>query len=150
MRYLFKCIGISGIVLCLSVSGFLKTRRKREYIRWLKAVGAALDSADDMLTLYNTDRERILAGCFGKVKGISLAPFAAVCEKTAGKLAGTLSTFFAEFGSGDIQLEHSRISRVKREVSLAAAKEEREYAQYGKIWQTAGVCAGLAAGILLI
>ena len=148
MSYLFKYTGILAVVACLSLSGFIKSRLKRTEIARLKALEAAFVRADDMLTLCNKNREEILRECFFKAteggdNGTrSIAPPAGAAKIT--------DKFLKEFGSGDKDLEHNRITLAKSEISSLISCAEAQYTNLSKIWQTAGVCAGLALGIMLV
>lgn len=139
MRYLLKYAGIFTVVLCLSFTGFLKAYLKREEIRRLKRMRGSLCRAGDMLTLSNTDRRTIINECFGN----------SLKEGGTGKANEVMNSFLEGFGSGDISLELKRIERAKVEITELIAKGETEYAGLSKIWKTAGVCAGLAAGLML-
>lgn len=140
MRYLLKFAGISAAVICLSVSGFLKARLKKEEIKRLKAVFGAFCRAGDMLTLSNTDRRAIINECFSDL----------LKDGKTGKANEIINSFFEGFGSGDTVIELNRIERAKRKTEELISKEEREYAAFSKIWRTTGICAGLAAGIIFI
>ena len=148
VRLLFKYIGVLTVVLCLSVLGFLKSYSKREQIKQLKTLDSALSRADDMLRLGSQSSGEIIRECFGKET--NTAANVIFTDKTAGEINALLDKFFCEFGSGDRQLEHSRISRVKSELAVLISAKEAEYEQFGKIWRTAGVCAGLCLGIMLV
>lgn len=148
VRYLFKCIGVLTVVLCLSVLGFLKSYSKREQIKRLKALDSALSRANDMLRLGVQSRGEIIGECFGQVANTSVN--VAFTDKTAGQANAVLDKFLSEFGSGDRELEYSRINRVKKELAALISANEAEYEQFSKIWRTTGVCAGLCLGIMLI
>ena len=141
MRYLFKYTGILAVVLCLSLLGFIKSRLKREEIKRLKALEAAFSRADGMLLLGNKSRAEILSECFGCVLKNG---------EIEGQAEGITNTFLKEFGSGDTALERSRIAQTKKEIASLALAAEKQYSQLSGIWRTAGVCGGLAAGIMLI
>lgn len=148
MGYLFKYAGIFAVALCLSVLGFIRSYSKKEQIKRLKALDSALSRADDMLRLGVQSRGEILRECFGKEANTAVN--VAFTGKMAVEINAAFDKFFYEFGSGDRQLEHNRISRVKNELATSISAQEAEYAQFGKIWRTAGVCAGLCIGIMLI
>lgn len=148
MSYLFKYTGIFTVALCLSVLGFLKSYSKREQIKRLKSLDLALSRADDMLRLGVQSRGEILGVCFGREA--NAGKYIVFPDKAVGEIGTIVDKFLSEFGSGDIQLEHSRISRVKRELAALISTQEAEYAQFDKIWRATGVCAGLCIGIMLI
>lgn len=151
MSCLFKYAGILSLVLCLSALGFIKTYSKREYIRKLKGIYGALSHMDDMLRLSGQTKERILTDCFGETAGFSRTPKGASISFAEDDETGIIiNRFLSEFGNGDLSLEQTRIDRVKNELKTRLLEQEREYTQFGKIWRTAGVCAGLVVGIMLI
>ncbi|MBO4433810.1 MAG: hypothetical protein J5852_09810 [Clostridia bacterium] len=149
MRYLFKYFGIITVGFCLSFWGFLKAYSKRQYIKRLEDLYSAFSRAEDMLILGIPCREKIINECFGEIEGFNTEG-ADLSFKPFGKFEAALKEFFSEFGGGDRQLEHNRIKRIKRELSEIISGEKNEYARLSKIWQTAGVCAGIAAGIMFI
>lgn len=149
MRYLIKYAGIVSVAASLSLFGFFKTRLKKTYINRLKKISVGLQKADDLLKFGETNRERILAVCFGAEVDFMLKD-GILAKPQSSELCGLLKEFSREFGSGDLVAEHRRIALLKHAVDGIAEREESEYAQFSKIWQTAGVCAGLALGIMLI
>ena len=152
MKYVLKFAGIFAVVLCCSLSGFIRTRSKKEYIRRLKKIDAGLSRADDMLRLGGGGKSAILSACFSDVEGFTVsADGAVISPAAAGKeAADLLNPFFAGFGSGDELFEHRRIARTRHLLCEVLSREEKGYAQFARIWQTAGICAGFALGIMLI
>ena len=148
MKYLFKYIGILALSICLSASGFIKSRLKREEIEGLKTIESAFSKADDMLSLGFKSREEILKECFGDIyKGGKYNPS---FPGTGEGISDVMDKFLQEFGGGDYMLEHNRITRAKAEISHYVEKAQAGYIKLSEIWRTAGVCAGLTAGIMLI
>ena len=152
MKYLLKFAGIFAVVLCCSLSGFIRTRAKKEHIKRLKKIDAALSHADDMLRLSSGGKSAILSACFSGVEGVTVSGEGAfIPASAAGKeIADLINPFFSGFGSGDELFEHRRIARTRHLLGEALSREEKGYAQFAKIWQTAGICAGFALGIMLI
>lgn len=149
MKYLIKYAGIVSVVVSLSLFGFFKTRVKKTYINRLKNISEGLQKADDLLKFGETNRDKILAACFGTELNF-MSKDGTFGKSQNSELCGMLKEFSREFGSGDLVAEHRRIARLKHTVDGVTARAESEYAQFSKIWQTAGVCAGLALGIMLI
>ena len=149
MRCLLKYFGIVTVTVCLSAFGFLKAYSKKRRIKRLEDLYAAFSRAEDMLILGISSREKIISECFGEIEGF-YTEGADFNSKLFGEFKETLREFFSEFGGGDRQLEQNRIKRLKRELFEVISDEKNEYARLSKIWQTAGVCAGLAAGIMFI
>ena len=149
MRYLIKYFGIITVVFCLSVLGFLKAYLKRQSIKRLEDLYAALSRADDMLNLGISGRDEIISECFSKIDGLNFPDKAQPQLKPPGDVGETLNAFFNDFGTGDRDTERCRINRLKVRLSEFISEEKSEYARLYKIWQTAGVCAGLAVGIML-
>ena len=146
MRLFVKLAGITAIVLSCAGLGFLKSFSQREKIARLRKIDAALARADNMLRLGAGDREKIITQSFSGIDGIGAA-----AKSGRDNLSyRCLDEFFREFGKGDVPTERQRINRVRYEIKEQLEREKRTYASSGKIWQTAGVCAGLSIGIMLI
>ena len=152
MRSIFKLCGIAAIFLSFSLLGVLKAYSKKAYISRLKRIKSALFKTDDMLCGGADNRARILKTAFGGIEGFYISDngISLADKAVKGEARDWLCGFLGEFGSGDLALERQRIKRVCDKLSSLIENEEKDYAAYAKIWQTAGVCAGLGASIMLI
>lgn len=152
MVYVFKLGGIAAVVIGFSLFGASKAYAKKMNIIWLKSVAAALDTANDMLLAGASSKADILTRSFCKIGGFSAANGAIRIENKAvsSELSDALNAFLNEFGDGDTEHERRRIKRMAQKICELAKKAEEDYLATAKIWQTGGVCAGLAVGIMLL
>ena len=152
MKILIKTAGILFIVLSTSLFGFFKAFSKRKYIKRLLQTQAAFKNAGNLLRLGVDNRAKILSASFSTVEGFNItqAGVSFSDKYVADELSNAINTFLIEFGSGDTETERQRIERVVYSVETELTKETREYEKSHKVWQTLGVCAGLAIGIIFI
>lgn len=152
MNMIIKTAGVVLITLGSTVFGFLKSYSKRDYIDRLKAIDSALLSAQIMLNYGMLSRQKILSNAFFRVDGFTLfCDGAEIFDKSMSReINDALNGFLKDFGRGDIDTEQIRIDRVRRLLLDEISLKETEYKTDGKIWRTAGICAGLAVGIMLI
>ena len=112
----------------------------------------SFENAGNLLRLGCDSREKILRQCFFGIDGIEITGDCAFFsgEYTSGELKSIINDFLLEFGSGDYETERQRIERVCYLIKTRLSEESREYERSHKIWQTLGVCAGLALGIIFV
>lgn len=152
MKLIIKLAGMVLIVLCFSMLGFLKALSKREYIKRLKSIDSSLIRASSLLKYGTFNRQKILETAFLRVPGFSIsAEGAEIKDKMMSKDISTmLNLFLKDFGSVDTACELTRIKGNRDTLLREIKRLEDEYKTVGKLWRTAGVCAGLALGIMLI
>ena len=152
MKLAFRIIGIILIFLFSAYLGFFKAFSKREYIKRLKKTVLALSKAENMLRTGATSRDEILSASFSAVEKLRQVGGKTVVDDNQMRedIKSMINSFFCEFGSGDTISESQRIGGLKKELEEEICREEAEYAKVGKIWRTAGICAGLMAAIMLI
>ena len=148
---IIKTAGIVLIILGSTAFGFFKAYSKRDYINRLKALDSALMSAKSMLSYGALNRQKILLNALCGVENFNPCDGAGFSDKLMSReLNAALNGFLRDFGRGDTVTEQSRIDSVRKLLLDDISLKEAEYKTDGKIWRTAGVCTGLALGIMLI
>ena len=151
MTVFFKYIGILLIIISFSLYGFLKTHLKRSYILKLTEIRNAVKKADNMIRMGTYSKHEILKEIFGSIEGFNVLKDGVCISDIAisRELSSNLYRFFNEFGNGDLILERQRIKNIDGYLLSLLEKEQKQYTESRKIWQTAGICAGLILSIML-
>lgn len=152
MQLLIKTAGVIFITASSSLFGFFKTYSKRADIHRLNKMLLSFENAGNLLRLSRSSREKILTQCFSGIDGMSITSGEVLFsgKYASGELSGVINDFLRDFGSGDYGTEQQRIERVCFAVKARLNEEKQEYERSHKIWQTLGVCAGLALGIIFV
>lgn len=152
MKLTVKAAGVVLVFLCFTLYGFFKSFSKKDYIKWLKKIDLALIKTENLLRQGNLNREGILKAAFSKVEGFNIYLDSAEIKNKdiSDDLLLLLNTFLSDFGRNDTETELSSAEKVRQAVLEGIASKQEEYSTTGKLWRTAGICAGLAVGIMLI
>ena len=152
VKFAVKFFGVILIFLCFAVSGFSAAKSKREYIRRLKSINCSLKKAENLINLGTLSRGKILANAFFGIENLRFCRDGAqISDSTMNDdIKGLIEVFFREFGSGDILAEQERIRALSSEITAEISRQEEEYTGKGRLWRTAGICAGMALAVMII
>ena len=152
MLWIIKFAGVITVLLSCALFGFYKGFSIRQRLIKIQKLTAALDS------LYANIKygEKELPEAF---KFLSLqCPFLQIKGGAAHCRDNDLTTeentlindFFDSLGSNAKQAECERITAFKEMLEIKLAQARTECLQKSRLWQTGGVCIGIAAAIMMI
>ena len=149
---LVKLLGIFLVVISCSVAGFLKSLSIKNRGKKLSIFCDGLNTLYEYINQGGTELFSAIQNSFSKCNFLCCENHKICCED--GDLShedkAIINSFFASLGHSAKKAECDRISTCKITMQKRLKDAENDTFQKCKIYQTFGVCIGLAVGILLI
>ena len=146
-----KLLGIILIVATFTAAGFFKSLSLKSRCKKLSAFCDGLDTLYGYIEQGGCELSAAIKNSFCKCDFLHFENRKIVCcdndlkgEKTE------INEFFKDLGASAKKAECDRIGQFSLRLKKQLCEAEKDYAQKCRVYQTFGVCIGLAIGILLI
>ena len=149
---MLKFFGVLMIFVSCAALGFFKAFSLGARVKSLKQIYAGLDLLYIRISQTNDELPKVLKTCFSDCRCITIDRHKALILKDCLKPSDitVLEELFSTLGSGNKESECAKISLCKTQIEKNLLLAEKTYLEGAKIWQTLGVCTGLALGIMVI
>lgn len=147
-----KLCGVLLVILSCSTAGFLKSRCVLLRVKKLSLFCDGLDQLFEYVQQGNCELKTALKTAFLKCEFLSFQNTNVLCcdNDLNSDDKALINDFFSLLGASPKKAECDRISNFKLKMRTHLKDAESDMSQKSKIYQTFGICIGLALGILLI
>ncbi len=147
----FKLFGIILIVAACITAGFLKSFSLKTRCKKLSLFCEGIDMLYQYIEQSGCEIERAVKNSFDKCDFLIFECGKPFCDDIDLKNERSeINDFFKRLGTSAKKTECDRISQFNLKFKKYYCEAEKEMVQKCKIYQTFGICIGLAIGILLI
>ncbi|MBQ8739932.1 MAG: stage III sporulation protein AB [Clostridia bacterium] len=149
---LFKISGIFLIVIVCSAAGLLKSLSIKNRSKKLSAFCDGLNTLYEYIEQGGCELDIAIKISFSKCVFLQHKNGRFLCldNDLKGEDKAMIDGFFDGLGSSAKKAECDRINSFKLKMKTHLKEAENDVSQKSKIYQTFGICIGLAIGILLI
>ncbi len=149
---LVKAFGIFLIVVSCSAAGFLKSNSIKNRSKKLSDFCDSLDTLYQYIEQGGTELFLSIENSFSKCSFLCFENQRFYCKDSdlKDKDKAAIDDFFTTLGASAKKAECDRINAFKLKITSHLKEAENNVLQQSKLYQTFGICIGLAIGILLI
>lgn len=149
--FLIKCFGIALVVLSIAFIGFLKSRSLIERYKKLSLFSDCTNNLYNYIEQGGLELAVAIKSAFLKCEFLTMQRDKILCNDNDLKRDKLfIEEFFIGLGSSTKKVECDRIKHFNLKLKTRIKEAEDNVIQKSKVYQTMGVCVGLAIGILLI
>lgn len=149
---LFKILGIFLIVVTCATVGFLKSFSIKTRCKKLSSFYERLNTLYEYVESGGCELEKALKNSFFACDFLSFQKDGIYCydNDLTKEDKALIDEFFLSLGHSVKKVECDRIKEFATTVKTRLKQAENEAAQKSKIYQTLGICTGLALGVFFI
>lgn len=147
-----KCAGLLIVVCSCAFIGFLKSRLLSERYEKLLQIYDGVNMLYECVEKGGCELSTAVKSSFCNAKFLSFENEVLFCADSGfmDRDRELINSFFSTLGSSVKKVECDKINNFKLKLEMHIQEAKNAFLQKGKIYQTFGICIGLALAVLLI
>ena len=152
MLWIIKLTGIITVLLSCSLIGFYKSFSLKQRLIKIQSLTAALNTLYEHINYGDKELPEAMKFLTAQCPFLEISGGAAYCQDSdlTDEENKLINDFFLTLGRNGKQAECERIKAFKGILADRKSTLQQDSAQKSRLWQTGGVCIGIAAAIMMI